>query len=72
MIDNYDNELEKIKKYPRNSEIMSEEFLKIFQNLIQNKDVIIKNRKNNLNYSKLSALNYKISKKMRKLIKNRK
>ena len=72
MIDNYDNELEKIKKYPRNSEIMSEEFLKIFQNLIQNKDVIIKNRRNNLNYSKLSALNYKISKKMRKLIKNRK
>ena len=51
---------------------MSEEFLKIFENLIQNKDVIIENRRNNLNYSKLSALNYKISKKMRKLIKNRK
>ena len=68
MIDNYENELEKIKKYPRNSEIMSEEFLNIFQNLIQNKDVIIKNRNNNFNYSKSDAFIYRMSTKMRKLI----
>tara|TARA_X000000950_G_C13920628_1_gene663157 strand:+ start:9960 stop:11018 length:1059 start_codon:yes stop_codon:yes gene_type:complete len=71
MINNYEEELAKVAKYPRNSEIMSEEFLKIFQNLIQNRDVIIKNRSNNFNYGKFDALSYKISKKMHNLIKNK-
>ena len=71
IINNYEEELAKVAKYPRNSEIMSEEFLKIFQNLIQNRDVIIKNRSNNFNYGKFDALSYKISKKMHNLIKNK-
>ncbi len=71
MINNYEREVIKVKNYPRNSEIMSEEFLEIFQNLIDNKDVIIQNRNKNNKYSKLGALSYKISTNLNKFKKDK-
>ena len=63
MIENYEKEVIKVKTYPRNSDLMSEEFLTIFQNLIDKKDAIIELRSNSYKYSTLGALNYKISEK---------
>ena len=66
MIENYEKEVIKVKTYPRNSDIMSEEFLAIFQNLIDKKDTIISLRNNNYKHSRLGALNYKISTKFKR------
>ncbi len=43
--ENYDEYLEKIKEYPRNSEHMCFEFLKFFEELLEKKEDLIKNRK---------------------------
>ena len=45
---NYELYLNKMKHYPNNSKNMSEEYLRIFQNLYQNKNKIYLNREANL------------------------
>jgi len=45
LINNYDLYKEKIIKYPLSANAMSEEFLKLFKDLVENKEQIINNRK---------------------------
>jgi hypothetical protein len=45
LINNYDSYKEKIKNYPLSANTMSEEFLKLFTHLVENKKQIIMNRK---------------------------
>ncbi len=59
--DNYDKYLEKMKKYPRNSEDMCFNFLKFFEELLKNKEDLIKNRKK-ISKSFFKSIYFKLSK----------
>ena len=60
MYQNYDYFLDKVNKYPRDSDKMSKEFLNIFEKLLVTKDDLIKKRKLNYQASKLSKLVYEL------------
>ena len=61
IIDNYETHLKNMSYYPRNSEIMCQEFTEIFENLINNKNVIIENRSKKNKFTLIGSLKYKIS-----------
>ena len=46
LIKNYENYLNKVRKYPRNSEIMSRDYLNYFEELLKSKNQIIEKRQN--------------------------
>ncbi len=60
MIDNYDIYAKSMKDYPHNSEKMSKDYEKIFQNLINNKNEHLKSRGVNLRTNRLSKLIYNL------------
>ena len=62
MILNYDYYVEAVKQYPNDSNKMSEEFLKIFENALKNKDTHLKKRNLQINKSKFNKFFYFLKK----------
>jgi len=62
MILNYDYYVEAVKQYPNDSNKMSEEFLKIFENALKNKDTHLKKRNFQINKSKFKKSFYFLKK----------
>ena len=62
MILNYDYYVEAVKQYPNDSNKMSEEFLKIFENALNNKDTHLKKRNLQINKSKFNKFFYFLKK----------
>ena len=62
MILNYDYYVEAVKQYPNDSNKMSEEFLKIFENALKNKDRHLKKRNFQINKSKFKKSFYFLKK----------
>ena len=61
IMNNYEEQVKKVGEYPRNSEKMCQEFTEIFENLLNNKDVIIQNRTSKNKFTIIGKLMYKIS-----------